>query len=851
MLLGLLAGVPVAPSAAQTAASEYEGAAALGLALRRLGVAKRVLMIGAHPDDERTDLLSVLALRDGAEVAYLSLTRGEGGQNLLGPELGEPLGLIRSEELLAARRLDGARQFFTRAYEFGFSRSADETFRHWPRDSVLADVVGVIRAFRPDVVVSIFSGTPRDGHGHHQAAGILAREAFAASGDPARFPGQIARGLPAHAPGKLYQALWRGSDEPGFRVATGEMDPLLGRSHHEIAMSSRSRHRSQDMGQALVPGPQFTRLDRVAPAGPIEPSMFAGVDTTLGGRARSGPAAATLAAYDARVASLRSRFNPLAPGLLVPEMGEALRLLQRADSLLARAPAAAHAELRFLVAEEIGDLRSALMRASGLRLDAIAGDDRVVPGQAFTLELTLWNGGGSTVAVSSLAPVLPSGWEAVAQESPAATTLGPGTVLARKFTVRIPADASPTEPYFLRNGRVGDTYGWPADPELAGRPFEGAAVRAAAVINLNGTTLPIMGDASFREVDQALGELRRPVWIVPAVSVRLDPSVAVIPAAGPLRFTAELTSEAPEGVAGTLSLLLPPGWTSNPASVPLRFAKAGEHRTVQVHVQAPAGARTGDYTVGAVFTTGDGRRFTRGFQTVRYPHIRAHPLYSPATSRVRAFDVRVPASLRVGYVRGASDRVPEALAQLGVRADLLDGDSLALGDLGRYGAIVVGSRAYEVRPDLVTSNSRLLDYARRGGTLIVQYQQYQFLEGRFAPFNLSIARPHDRVTDEAAPVRLLERDHPVLSSPNRITARDFDGWIQERGLYFAREWDSKFTPLLETGDPGLEPLRGGLLVAPYGEGKYVYTGLAFFRQLPEGVPGAFRLFANLLALGAR
>ncbi|MDQ3521264.1 MAG: PIG-L family deacetylase, partial [Gemmatimonadota bacterium] len=282
----LLGEIPV-PAAAQIGASEYEGAAALGLALRRLGTTKRVLMIGAHPDDENTALLSTLALKQGADVAYLSLTRGEGGQNLLGPELGEPLGLIRSEELLAARRMDGARQFFTRAYEFGFSKSAEETFRHWPRDSVLSDVVGVIRAFRPQVVVTIFTGTARDGHGHHQAAGILAREAYAAAGDPARFPEQLRRGLKPYAPQALYQALW-GPSEEGHLVPTGELDPLLGRSYHQVAMASRSRHRSQDMGRAQLPGPQFSRVERIAPvpqggngAQAAEgSSFFQGIDTT-------------------------------------------------------------------------------------------------------------------------------------------------------------------------------------------------------------------------------------------------------------------------------------------------------------------------------------------------------------------------------------------------------------------------------------------------------------------------------------------------------------------------------------------------------------------------------------------
>jgi hypothetical protein len=302
---------------------------------------------------------------------------------------------------------------------------------------------------------------------------------------------------------------------------------------------------------------------------------------------------------------------------------------------------------------------------------------------------------------------------------------------------------------------------------------------------------------------------------------------------------------------GALRIVTPPGWRAEPALLPVRFGKPGEERIVEVLVRPATGVTPADYTISAVFQTAGGARFTRGFQIIDYPHIRPRVRYHPAAGRVRALDLRLPAGLRIGYVRGASDEVPEALARLGLQLDLLDADSLALANLDRYSTVVVGSRAYEVRPDLGANHRRLLEYVERGGTLLVQYQQYQFVQGGFAPHPLTIARPHDRVTDETAPVRLLQPTHPVLSWPNRITPQDFTGWTQEQGLYFAHEWDTRYTPLLEMADPGETPLRGGLLVAPYGRGTYVYTGLAFFRQLPEGIPGAYRLFANLLALGAR
>ena len=868
LLSGLLvAGAPAAP--AQERATEYDGAAALGLVLRKLGTTKRVLMIGAHPDDEDTQLLATLALGQGADVAYLSLTRGEGGQNGIGPELREALGLLRTEELLAARRLDGARQFFTRAYDYGFSKSADEAFLHWPKDSVLADVVAVIRAFRPQIIVSVFSGTPQDGHGQHQAAGLLAQEAFRAAGDPTRFPEQIAQGLSAHAPQKLYQGAWFRAEEATLHIPTGELDPLLGRSYHQVAMASRSRHRSQDMGRLELPGPQWTRARRLSPPPAEEASLFAGVDTTLSAAARAvadPQVRRLLAAYDEIALRLRSELNAFAPDRLLPDLARALRLLRQADSLLARGNAAGPREaLRFLIAAEQEDAQAALARAAGLKFDVVAGDERIVPGETLQLELTLWNGGARPAYVRAIEPALPAGWQATPLDPLPAGPLQPGALLTRRFEVRVPDDAAPTEPYFLRRPRAGDLYAWPADPILRGRPFEPAPFRAVARVEIAGAEISFEQEALYRAADRKQGEVRRPVFVVPAVSVSLEPALAVLPLpatqaraatrgttradATPLRFTLRLAAEAPEGVAGTLRLELPPGWTAEPAELPLRFERPGDRHVVEVTIQPPASIAAGDYPIRAAFLTQDGRRYDRGYSVVDYPHIRPRPLYHPAAAVVRAFDVRLPPGLRAGYVMGAGDAIPEALSQIGASVELLDAATLAAGDLGRYDAIVIGPRAYEVRPDLVVYNRRLLDYVENGGTLIVQYQQPEVRPNSLAPFPLTLTRPADRVTDENAPVRILEPAHPALSWPNRITDQDFQGWVQERGLYFPSKWDERYQALLEMNDPGEAPVRGSLLVARHGRGYYVYTGLALFRQLPAGVPGAYRLFANLLSLG--
>ncbi|HEV7590713.1 MAG TPA: NEW3 domain-containing protein, partial [Longimicrobium sp.] len=428
-----------------------------------------------------------------------------------------------------------------------------------------------------------------------------------------------------------------------------------------------------------------------------------------------------------------------------------------------------------------------------------------------------------------------------------------GAVLRRRYRVRVPADAAPTEPYFLRQPRDGDLYRWPGDWSVQARPFEPAPVRAAARVRVAGAELPLEREATFREVDKRQGELRRPVLVVPAVSVLLEPETSILPTGGaarPLRFRLRLAAAGARPVSGTWRLSLPAGWRAAPDGGQVTLAP-GEPRDVEVSVTAPAGVRPASFPVSAAFTAVGGERYTRGLQLVDYPHIRARPIYHDAESTVRAFDVRVPAGLKVAYVTGAGEEGPAILSQLGITPSVLTADSLAGADLGRYDVIVTGIRAYEVRPDLAASNARLLEYVRNGGTLIVQYNKYELVEGHFTPFPITMANPHDRVTDEASPVRVLDPANRVFTTPNRITEADWRGWVQERGLYFAHSWGPEYTPLLEIADPGEPPMRGSLLVAKYGRGTYVYTGLAFFRQLPEGVPGAWRLFANLLALGSR
>ena len=829
--LALAAGLAAA-SAAPALAQQLRpagtgGVPALDRALRMLDQNRRVLVIGAHPDDEDTELLTYLARGTGADAAYLSLSRGEGGQNLIGSELGESLGLLRTEELLAARGVDGAHQFFTRAFDFGFSKTLDETLRFWPRDTLLADVVRVIRRFRPQVLVSIFSGTPRDGHGQHQAAGVVARAAFDLLRDS------------TWGPRKLYRSTRFDTAGTTVVLASGVLDPVAGQSYHQLAMAARSLHRSQDMGRLQDMGASATRLMLVEDlTGHGAGGVFAGVDTAL---------APSLARYAALVDSARALLTPSAPERVVPVLAAALAELRRS------APPAFRAEKEPVLEE-------ALATAAGVVADAIGDDARLVAGEEFSVVTALWDGdtpaGGARATLDSAAVDAPAGWSARDTGPTAAPTAGgffsAGSrgVAARRFAVTVapPPDAPLSEPYFLARPRQGALYDWSGAPaDDRGEPFGPPPVFARLFTTIAGEPVALRREVSYRWDDEVRGEQRRPLFVVPAVGVEISPAEMTWPVAATAArtVTVTLTNGRRARTAGTVRLELPVGW---PAAAPLPFALDGEdsQKSYAFEVRPPRGVRPGAYSVRAV-ATADGVEYDRATELVDYPHIRPVAFVRRATLRVEMADLALPALARVGYVRGAADLVPEALQSVGVPVVVLTGDDLEKGDLSRYDAIVVGSRAYQTDPGLVAANGRLLDYARQGGRLIVQYQQYPFVRGGYAPYPFTIANPHDRVTDETAPVRVLDPASPLFRRPNAIGAADWDGWVQERGLYFAHTWDPAYRPMLESGDNG-EQLDGGLLAAHLGRGLYVYTGLAFFRELPANVPGAYRLFANLLAL---
>ncbi len=856
-----------APMAAQS--MEGTGVVATGLLLRQMDGVKRVLMIGAHPDDEDTSLLTTMARGWGAETAYLALTRGDGGQNLIGPELWEGLGIVRTGELVAARHLDGGTQFFTRAFDYGYSKSAAEALSLWPEDELLSDVVWVVRKFRPHVIVSVFSGTPLDGHGQHQAAGLMAREAFAAAGDPSRFPYQIERGAEAWAPSKLYQTSRRrffpgagDEDDGSLDVETGTLDPLLGRSLLQLSMESRSQHRSQDMGSAQPAGPRATGVilveSRVVDEGQ---EIFSGVDTTLVGLADalrasvSAPARVHLEAYRASVQRAVGGFG-LDPARIAPDLMEAMSHLDAARDAVGTS---SDREFVQAVTRKRDVVNRAIMAATGVSYDVRAQDDLLVPGQTVAVTAELWNGGGYVLSVPESGLRLPAGWdvretsvEGVAPDG----TVGPGAIATWTYEVRVPRDAEVSRLYYLREARNGARYRWPDDHELWGLPRDPVLVsgKASFTFVTDGRAIggrkTVADDWKYVGVDPGFGQFVKPVLVVPAVSVTVTPAGVTWPQGrvGASTVSVVVRTQAETGTSGRVEMSAPAGWTVSPEAHSFELAEAGAERSVTFDLRPDASVNAGQHTFEVVATASDGSRFDEGYSLIDYEHIERTALFAPAEATVSVVRVAVRDGLTVGYIMGSGDDGPEAIRQMGASVELLDESRVREGAFDGFTTIVLGVRAYETRPDLQAAAAQLLDFARGGGTVIVQYNRGPL--GSLAPYDIQVGRGSPRIAEETAELRMLDAEAPIFTTPNRITRADFDGWVQERGLYFASEWDERYVPLLEGNDQGEEPRRGSLLATSVGDGVFVYTGLSFFRQWAGQVPGAYRLFANLISLDA-
>ena len=838
------------------------GAAGLFQRIHGLSTIASAMHTGAHPDDEDSALIARLARGDHARVAYLALNRGEGGQNILGPEQGDALGVVRTEELLQARRLDGGEQLFTRVRDFGYTESLKETVARWGGEEVaLGDMVWAIRLFRPLVIVSRFTGTPVDGHGNHQLAGRLTPIAFQKAADPDAFPEQIAEGLRPWSVRKLYvsePSQPTAATEPSLRVPTGRLDPVLGRTHFQIAVEGRSLHRTQEQGSLELSGPQSSgvRLLESRVFGPTpETSVFDGLDTTLVGiAALSGlPAGAlgrSLAEAQSAAVAARDGLDARAPGRVVPDIARGLRALRQALAELPAiaAPSAARDEARFLLETKEHDFVEALTLTAGLHVDALADQETLAPGESATVTVQAFVAERDRVELG--APELRSrgGFEIAPAPTPSPAPLTRRRLteapeLATAFRVTAP-DALPTVPYWLERPRNGNVYEWPKDDRRS-LPFGPPILEASVPAEVAGVPIVVRAPVRHRLTDPIRGELRRPLDVVPALSVSLADDLVIVPTSAQTTtrgVAVRLVGHVAGEVAGTVALSVPAGWKTTPAEAPFRIGGKDQRTDVRFEISIPGGTAAGGHAISARATV-EGATFEKAVRVLAYPHIQTHRILEPAVATARVLPLTV-APVRVGYVMGSGDRVADAIVRMGLAVTRLDEDALFSGDLSRFDVIVVGILAAKVRPDFVSSHGRLLDWVRGGGTLVVQYQRADYAEKGLPPHP---ARMNERVTDEEAPVTILVATDPVFNYPNRIGPADFEGWVQERSVSNMNPMDDRWVSLLESHDEGDPPQKGLLIQAPVGRGLYVYSAVSFFRQLPAGVPGAYRLFANLLS----
>jgi LmbE family N-acetylglucosaminyl deacetylase len=811
-------------------------AAAIASGLRKLDAVGSVLYVAAHPDDENTALLAYLANGLHVRTAYLSVTRGDGGQNLIGSEQGPALGLIRTQELLAARRLDGAEQFFTRARDFGYSKSPDETLRIWGKDAVLADMVQVIRHFRPDVIITRFSPLPSDTHGHHTASAMLAVEAFHAAADPKFHPEQLSSTVTPWQARRLYwnRSSWniKPTDDlkDHVKIDVDTYDPLLGLSYGELAADSRSMHKSQGFGVARSRAPDleyFKQLeDATGSAGHVPAGLFDGID--LGWSRVAG---------GARVRSLIEKairgYNPAAPAASIPALAAIDAALDGVGDAGWRA-------------QKKSETRDLLLACAGLFAEATAPDFRVTPGATIDVEVTAINRSGAAVVLDGLR--FPFAAEAQRIGKPLTGPPkdgGAAAALTEKQAVHIPIDFPPTTPYWLASPPEPGLYRV-TDPEWIGAP-EGSTLGVELMFTVGGRHLIVTRPIAYKWTDPVMGERYRPLEITPVVSVAPESRVLMFPDGA--NRTLSVRVSAPAGaVAGTLRFEPPAGWTVQPASAPFALPAKGAEAVLSFTVRP-----SGRPAVGTLHAIADveGRHLSREVVHIVHPHIPIQTYLLDADVRLVQVDLAT-GGRRIGYIPGPGDEVAPALRGVGYDVTILGDADLDAGPaaLRRFDAIVTGVRAFNVSERLRAAHATLMAYVQAGGVLVVQYNT----NNRLAPLTAPLGpMPFDigqqRVTDETAAVTLAAPQHAAVTSPNRLGPADFEGWVQERGLYFADKWDPHYETPLAMHDPGEPPLSGSLLWARAGQGTFVYTGLAFFRQLPAGVPGAFRLFANLLAGG--
>jgi len=823
---------------------EEEGITGFGLALRKLSTVGSVLYVTAHPDDENNALLAKLSRGMGYRTGLLTLTRGSGGQNEIGPELFEDLGALRTQELMSVHRFDGVEQFFTRAYEFGYSFSVEETLQKWDRNEILSDIVRVIRLFRPHVVITM-NPTGSGGGQHHQASAQLAIEAFRLAGDPSQFPEQLREGLRTWRPLRLFQAAGYGRGSRGdVNIDLGAYDPLLGESYIQFGARARNNHRSQGMNSLATPYPirsGFFLVNSRVDSFRLEDDFFDQMDVGLQSLSSLDPALESsiilLEGYVdwATDAFIRSDFDSARKGIMTG-LDHVRRMIR----------ATRDEETLFLLRQKEKDFLRAAEKSHYLYVDALkVGEDAtVVPGEEFEIRVFFRSFQPEEIQPERIELITPTGWEILDERE---------TEFGRIFRVKVGEDALLSQPFWFRPDPTVDRYsvreGFSGIEAVPPPP-----VKALVRYRSFGVPASVERAVQFRWFDSRAGRERRAgLKVVPKLSVRLTPGLCISPVSRPksCRFKVEITNNSPHPKKGTVTLSAPPGLSASPRSRVVSLRRENETKVLDWTVKPGNRISSGTYTI-STSVESDGETFSLTQHLIDYPHVQQFNILKPAESTIRVFPFSLPPGLKVGYVMGVGDGVGQATEQLGAAIHYMTAEDLSSRPLSGYDVIILGVRAYLNRFDLISNNTRLLEYVRNGGHLVVQYNKYEFLRDNYAPYPVNIRRPHDRVTVEDSPVKVLAPQHPIFNFPNRIGPADWEGWVQERGLYFLSEWDEHFTPLLELRDPwpyNDSPKQGSLLVAQYGKGTYIFTGLAFFRQLPAGVPGAYRIWANIISLG--
>lgn len=797
-------------------------AAQLKQKLKKLNVLGSVLYVAAHPDDENTRIISLMANDKLVETAYLSMTRGDGGQNLIGPEIRDLLGLIRTQELLAARRIDGGHQFFTRAIDFGFSKSPDETFKIWNREEILSDVVKVFRQYQPDVIITRFPADARAGHGHHTGSAMLAQEAFDIAAKKDVFPDQV-NAFGTWQAKRLYTNTGRwwntsiNEQTPGIvALNVGVYNPILGTSMTEIAALSSSQHKSQGWGRPGERGydPEFLEYVQGEKAGK---HLFEGVNTSWS-RLKGGVKVQPL------VTKAIENFNEENPAASVP------LLFQIRKEIL-------NLEDGVWKTRKLREVEQVIQDCLGLFVEVQSSSYWISPGEQ--LEITIEVVNRSDVAVSLTQISSPH----LSYDSTLAYMLKYDVSNTFKSTRTLSASVSYSDPYWLQHPHEQGIF-TVADKSLIGKPENDPALYVGFKIKVGQEQLVIQRPVIYKWTDPVKGELWRPLEVVPPVSVGLADNVLIFSDDQPRDVTLRVKSSVGRPVKGILKLQLPAEWHSDPSSMEFEL-KSREEETM-IHFKVYPGKTEITSAIGAVAEV-DGKKYDKAIRTISYDHIPTQTFLQKAQAKVARINLKREGNL-IGYIPGAGDDIPTALRTMGYEVWEMKPEEVTQENLKRVDAVVLGIRALNVHERIRYIMPALLEYVRLGGALVVQYNTNGRLETeRYAPFPMTLSR--DRITDENAPVRILKPDHSLLNFPNKISEKDFEGWVQERGLYFPGEWDPNYEALLSMSDPGETPKDGGLLVAKYGEGHYIYTGLSFFRQLPEGVAGAYKLFANFASSG--